>query len=173
MIKFVSKLNSDSVMQLNKHTVKKSWWLFLLVSLIFVILGALNLVGEEPDIVFGILAIAFGVIFTPMCLLFTSVVVKRQSQSMPSLSDETVQTFVFDNQQVTITAQKGEDFHSETVAKYNYFYRIEESATHFFLYISKNQSHILPKSDLVEGSLDDLKTIFAKNMGANYKIRKK
>lgn len=172
MIKFVSKFNYDSVLQLNKHSIKKLWWLYLLFSLLFAIAGVLNFVGEERDIFLGVFLIVIAVAFTPFCLLFTSAAVKRQSRSMPSLSDDTVQTFVFDSQQVIITVQKGEDFHSETVTKYNYFYRIEESATHFFLYISKNQSHIIPKSDLVEGSLDDLKTIFAKNMGVNYKVRK-
>lgn len=172
MIKFVSKFNYDSVAQLNKHTVKKLWWLYLLFSLIFAIFGVLNLVGEEPDTFLAVFFFVFAVAFTPFCLWLTYVAVKRQSQSMPSLSDDTVQTFLFDSHQVTITVQRGDDFHSEIVAKYNYFYKIEESSTHFFLYISKNQSHILPKSDLVEGSLDELKTIFAKNMGVNYKIRK-
>ena len=52
MIKFETKFNSDATKQLNSFTMKKIWWLYLLFTLLFVLLGTLNLIGDEPDLIF-------------------------------------------------------------------------------------------------------------------------
>lgn len=46
MIKFETKFNSDATKQLNSFTMKKIWWLYLLFTLLFVLLGTLNLIGD-------------------------------------------------------------------------------------------------------------------------------
>ncbi len=164
MIKFETKFNSDATKQLNSFTMKKIWWLYLLFTLLFVLLGTLNLIGDEPDLIFGIVMIAVGVAFTPACIGLTFLMQKKLNKTMSILSEDTVETYVFDEEKFSIKQEKGEDYKAITVAKYSYFNKVISTPTHYMLYLSASQCHVLPKSSLVEGSLEDLNRIFNANL---------
>lgn len=172
MIKFETKLNSQTANALTKQAMKKLWWLYLFFSLIFVIMGALFLIGSEPELILGITFILLGVLFAPLCIVFTKRMQKKTNATMSVLSDCTIETFVFDYDSFVITQVKGDDYRAETYAKYNYFYQIISTKTHYFLYMSAQQCHVVSKDSLVEGRLEDLDDIFARNLGSKFKIKK-
>lgn len=166
MIKFESRLNPEKLKQLNKHTMKKVWWAYLVISLSFVIWGIFEL--DEYFIV-GLMLILFGVLFTPILLLATNSSSKKAGKDMPLMSEQTMQNYVFDYESIYIEEQKGDDYRAEVTMKYSCLNSVNETATEYFLYISKAQAHVISKSELVEGSLDELNDIFARNLGAKFK----
>lgn len=90
---------------------------------------------------------------------------------MSVLSDYTIETYVFDYDSFSISQVKGDEYRAETVAKYSYFYKVVSTKTHYFLYLSAQQCHVLRKDSLIEGKLEDLDDIFARNLGTKFKIK--
>ncbi len=164
MIRFETKFNAEKTKQANLFVMKKIWWAYLIFSLLFVLLGVINLVSDERDLVFAIVMIAIGVLFTPLCILLTFAIQKKLNKSMSVLSDDTVETYVFDEERFSIKNEKGDDYKAMTVAKYSYFHKVISTPTHYMLYISSQQCHVLPKDSLVEGSLEELDKIFNHNL---------
>ena len=171
MIEFQGKFDSIVADSINKRTFKKLWWLFALCSLAFILLGALSVTFSEDqsDTVLGIVFICFGVLFTPLVLLLTKVLQKGLNKSMPILSADTAQIFQFYPDKIVITQRKGEEYEATTTAKYSYLYRVEETPDNYFLFISKVQSHVVNKADLVQGTIEELNAILASNLGTKFK----
>lgn len=168
MIKFETKLDSQAVTSLTKHNIKKLWWLYVLFSVVFVLIGVVNMFGEEADFIFGTVMIVVGVLFTPLCIALSFSMVKKQSKTMPVLSNETVETYVFDYDGFTLTQIKGDEYRSDLKAKYSYFFKVVSTSTHYYLYMSSQQCHVIPKNTLIEGSLGELDDIFARNLGGKF-----
>lgn len=171
MIKFETKLNSQTANALTKQAMKKLWWIYLFFTLIFVVMGLLFLLGEESDLIMGITFILIGVSFAPLCIVFTKRAQKKINKTMSVLSDYTIETYVFDYDSFSISQVKGDEYRAETVAKYSYFYKVVSTKTHYFLYLSAQQCHVLRKDSLIEGKLEDLDDIFARNLGTKFKIK--
>lgn len=171
MVEFRFKFDSSTTAALNKNTFKKMWWFFLLFSLIFVGLGALSVAAPEDkgDLIYGIIMITFGVLFTPLVLLLTKIMQKSLDKSMSIMSSDTESIFTFEENKVTIEQIKGEDYYAKTVTSYNYFYKVTEDANTYFLYISKMQSHVVHKNALTQGTLEELNSYLQKNLGEKFK----
>lgn len=171
MIEFVGKFDSSVTKSLNNRQFKKFWWLFVVFSALFVFIGVSGLLfpEDESDKIFGIVMIVVGVLFTPLCLLFTKLLQKNIDKSMSVLSGETIETYRFYQDKLIIMQNKGEEFEAVTTAKYSYLYRVEETATHYFLKISKLQSHVIDKANLTQGTLEELNAILCANLGAKFK----
>ncbi len=171
-IKFETKLNNQAAQSLARTSIKRLWWAYVLLSLIWIVVGVINIVNpDEPDVAFGITLIVVGVLFTPVCIAITFAVVNRNNKKMPLLSDETTETYVFTPDFVTLTQRKGSDYESTMRARYNCFNKVVSTSTHYYVYLSAQQCHVISKRDLVEGSLSDLDDIFARNFGAAF-VRK-
>ena len=171
MIEFQGKFDSSASTAINKRTFKKLWWLFVFCSLMLAMVGIslIAFANDFSDIVLGVLTIGFGALFTPSVLLLTKYIQKKQNNSMNILSSDTVQVFQFYPDKLIITQRKGDEYEAQTTAKYSYLYRVEETATTYFLFISKVQSHVVNKADLVQGTLGELNEIFSANLGTRYK----
>ena len=171
MIEFQGKFDSSASTALNKRVFKKLWWLFAVSSVVFVLLGILLTAFAEDtsDIVLGTLLIVFGLVFEPLVKLISRSMQKRLNKSMNILSPDTVQIFQFYPDKLVITQRKGDEYEALTTAKYSYLYKVEETVSYYFLYISKSQSHVVNKADLVQGSLAELSEIFATNLGGKFK----
>lgn len=64
-------------------------------------------------------------------------------------------------------------FKGDLTAAYSYCYKIKETATHYFIYISYAQAFVVPKADIVEGSIEELNSILSSNLGEKFKRSKK
>lgn len=170
MIEFVGKFDGSVTKSLNNRQFKKIWWLFALMSLLLIVIGVLGVMmpDDSSDMVFGVTMIVLGVLFTPLIILLTKLTQKRLDKSMTVLSSETVETYQFYPDKLVISQRKGEEFEAVTTAKYSYLYKVEETQTHYFLKISKVQSHVVNKADLTQGSIEELNLILYSNLGSSF-----
>lgn len=171
MVEFRTTLNSNKTQALNKNAFKKLWWMYLLLSLIFVVIGVIGILFREDnsDLAFGITLTVFGVIFTPLVLLITKLIQRNFDKSMSLISDNTEEVYTFDENEITISQKRGEDYEAFTRAKYNYLFKVTETPTHYFLYISKAQCHVVDKTSLTQGTLIELNAHFINNLGQKFK----
>ena len=171
MIEFQGRFDSNSANALNRRVLKKLWWLFVICSLIFAGIGVLMVVFAEDfsDTVLGIVLICFGVLFAPLVKVISKSSQNRLNKSMNILSSETVQVFQFYPDKLVITQRKGDEYEATTTAKYSYLYKVEETVSNYFLYISKMQSHVVNKADLTSGTIGELNEILTANLGARYR----
>lgn len=166
MIEFVGKLDSNATKSLNQYQFKKGWVVFLIFSLLFIAVGVIFLLGS--NIVFGVIMMAVGVLFTPLVLLISKTGQKKMDKSMPILSEETIEVYQFYPDKLIITQRKGNEYESTTTAKYSYLYKVEETQTHYFLKISQVQFHVVNKANLTQGTIEELNRIFYSNLGASF-----
>ncbi len=169
MIKFVTAFNSEKAKLINKRTFAKSLWAFIVLSLVMVLYGVVML---SDDVLIGVTLIVVGVLFYPLVRLITFFLQRKQNQSMSIMSEQTEETYQFDDEYIVITQHQGRDFQAVTRATYNYLYSAEETADCYYLYISKMQCHVLPKRDLVEGSLQEMNDLLARKLGDKFKCKK-
>lgn len=173
MVKFETILNKESTETLNKFSMKKLTLFYVFFSVLFVFLGLVNFVSEEPNIFVGVFLIAVGVLFYPLNVVLVKIFKKKTDSSMPILSDETVVDFTFYDDKIVIEEKRSNDYRALTETAYRYYYKVYETQTHYFLYISKHQCQVIPKADLKEGTLDELNLLFIKNLGPDKFVLKK
>ncbi len=174
MIEFIGKFDENVTKNLNTHFYKKHWWLYVLCSVAFILFGVFGIFVREDnsDLALAIFLIVFGVLFTPITMLLTSVLQKNMNKSMHILSSDTVETYQFYPDKLVITQKKGDEFEAVTTTRYSYFYSIEETTDRYFLRISKSQSHVVNKADLTQGSIPELNVILHANLGEKFKSLK-
>lgn len=170
MIVFETKFNENVTTNINKHTMKKISWVYVLTSALFIFLGVMDVVGGNN---FGWGLIVFGVLFFPLCFLLTKIIQKNLNKTMTILSDNTQEKYVFDDKKFYIEQIKGENYKGTTEATYDYFFKVEETKTHYFLYISKHQAHVVPKEDIIQGTIEECNHLLSYNLGPKFKQYKK
>ncbi len=171
MVKFVTKFNGEITMDLNKHVLKKLLLPLIIIALLFTGCG-INSIISDGDWIFGIVIIAFGVLYVPIVWLLTRIIQKRHNKSMYIMSEETISTFTFTEDKMCIEEVKCDKYKANVEASYEYLYKVDETATHYFLYISKQQCHVIPKCDLVEGTLEELNILLFNNLGPKFNFKK-
>ena len=172
MVEFQGKFDSNVTNSLNNRQFKKMWWLFIICSLLFVGIGAAAVLMPEDnsDKIYGIVMIIFGLMFTPLVILVTKLLQKYVNKSMHVLSGDTIETYRFYPDKLIIIQRKGDEFEAITTTKYSYLYMVEETRDTYFLRISKVQSHVVNKADLTQGTLEELNSILAINLGSKFKF---
>lgn len=176
MVEFQGKFDESKTKNMNNQTFKKLWWLFLLVSVLCVCLGVVGILvrEDESDLAYGITLIVLGVLFTPFVLLGTALAQKNLNKSMHILSPDTTETYQFYPDRLIITQRKqksGEEVEYEAVTntRYSYLFKVEETRDRYFLRISKAQAHIVNKSDLTQGTIEELNAILTEKLGVKFK----
>lgn len=174
MVEFRSKLDSGKSQALNSQAFKKSLWLFILAGLALAAVGAWKIVLREDyaDLVIGIVLLVAGILFTPLMYLLSSVVQNRVDKTTTYISSDTEEVFTFDDRYITVTQTKGDEFMSTTKAKYSYIYKAYEDEKYYYLYISKVQSHVIDKTSITQGTLDELDALLKTNLGYKFNTKK-
>ena len=174
MIEFQGKFDDNVTKNLNNHTFKKLWWMFVLFSAIFIFLGVIGILFREDneDLTYGIFMIVFGLLFTPLVFLITKFMQKKLNKSMHVLSSNTIETYQFYPDKLVIIQRKWDEYESITNANYSYLYKVEETRDCYFLRISKMQSHVVNKADITQGTIEELNEIFSANLGERFKAFK-
>lgn len=96
---------------------------------------------------------------------------EKQNDSQKShsiLNAETVQDFEFYDDHYTSRMNSGDMYNALSTARYCYLFKVVETKTHYFLYVSDSQAEVVDKLGLVEGSLQELNDIFARNLGEKF-----
>lgn len=170
MVIVESTLDENVTKALNKASFKKLTILMLVVSLIFILLGIMNIFND--NLVGGLIWIIVGILYMPLVILLTKINQKRINKTLSILSVETKERYEFNNEFILIQQQKGEDYSCETKAKYNYIFQALETNNDFILYISNVQAHVVPKNKIIEGSVEELREILSNNLKEKYKKSK-
>lgn len=173
MVKIVTKFDTNVTKSLNKFTIKKLLPFYIIFSLAFIVLGLCNIPGDDGSTWYGITLIVIGVLFFPLCLLLTKIGQNNLNKSMPLMSDETVFTCQFNDSDIYMEESKGSSYFATIRSDYSHFYKVYETDTHYFLYISKHQCQVFPKCDIVEGSVEELNILLFRNLGPKKFILKK
>lgn len=173
MVKIVTVLDATALKSLNKFSFKKTLPLIIVLSVLIIFFGLVKLPDDDSSYVLGITIISCGVLFLPLCLLMVFIGQKNAAKQMPLLSAAPIATFTFEDDKFYIEEVKGDTYRGTTEAVYDYFNKVYETETHYFLYISQTQCHVLPKKDIVEGSAEELTTLLFRNLGPRKFVLKK
>lgn len=176
MVEFKTTLDINAQKALNKFTMKKTIIVFLIISLILVLLGIVSTVllsrTEEKDISSGITLIIIGALFPFILLLINHIAQKNVSKRAPFLASETKEIFRFYDDHIEHLQKKGETYYSQTRADYSYIYKAYSTPTHYFLYISVNQCHVITKQHITQGTCEELDEILIRRLPAGKFIKK-
>ena len=167
MVRFECGLDEQSVKDLNKHQIKKLWWIYLIFSLLFMGCGGIRLL--ERDFFIGIILVVFGALFTPLCILLTFVLQKSNNKAQAIISVQTKSVYTFDAVAVEVQTIKGDEFRERTWMKYSYLHKVEEGNAAYYLFTAKAQCLIVNKAGLAEGTLEELNALLSANLGNKFK----
>ncbi len=168
MIKFKSKLNDEAVKSLNNNQLKK-----MIVPIIAICIACLGMgfyLYYEVSIYLGMFFIIFGILYLPILLIMNKCSIKKNKKTMHILSDETITTFEFNEEEVIVTASKENMFHSQATYKYSCIYKAVETKESYLLYISNRQAEVVLKKDIIEGSIEELNHILKMNLKDRAKL---
>jgi len=145
---------------------------YCILELIILCMAALSILlvftsEKSEDIVFlAVCAVIIAFVVPLFVLLLPSLSVKM---SKYVIGAENLYQFTEDEILIESTLPLSS---GQTKANYAYFHRIYETREMFYLYISKRQAFILKKSDIIEGSVSDLKNLFISKLPKNKYIVK-
>lgn len=175
MVEFKGVFDGNVSKSLNNRAFKKLWWIVGIAGLVFVAIGILGVVFPEDssDVYLGSVCIGFGALFPVIWIFLSRVIQKRMDKTMSIMSPDTSETYQFYPDKLIITMRKGEEYESVITAKYSYLYKVEETSDTYFMLISKAQSHVVKKSGLTQGSIEELNRILSENLGVKFKAQSK
>ena len=174
MIEFKTQLDANSQKELNKIGMKKLIKIFLVFSLIVIGIGIIGIVFAEDnaDKSTGIYLIIVGVIIIPILLLFNAFGQRTIRKTSPFLQNPTKEIYRFTEEGFEHLQKRDESFQSHTKADYTYFYKVISTPTHYFMYISNRQCHVIYKSHITQGTCEELDAILARKLPVG-KFKKK
>lgn len=173
MVEFRSKLDGSKSRALNNNMFKKLLWLYALLSVLLIVFGVVGIALREDgsDFATGVGLIVLGVLITPLGYLLSRFLQKRIDKSATYISDNTEEVYTFDEQYITLTQTMGDVFTTTLKARYSYIYKASEDNNYFYLYISKMQSHVIDKSSITQGTLEEVTALLKTNLGDRFKSK--
>ncbi len=182
MVVVKTKFDEEKIKAIQELQFRRTKKLFLTLSTIIALLGLLYLaiaiddmkLGEDyiGSFVAGVLLIVFGVLYYPFAKWITKHSQANANKSLILISSETEETYKFDDDKLYIFTTKGEKFRSAIETTYDYICNIVEDDKYIFLFISKTQCHVVSKSDITSGDIDELHNILKKYFTGTKYVRK-
>ena len=163
MIEFKTQLDANSQKVLNKFTMKKLMIFLGAFSLFLIVIGVVGVVMTDAK-TSGITLIVCGVIITPLILILNAIGQKNISKTAPFLQGQTKEIYRFNEENFEHLQKRGESFQSHTKADYTYFYKVISTPTHYLMYISNRQCHIIDKSHITQGTCEELDQLLARKL---------
>lgn len=156
-MKIVCKEDINTVKEFQKHHFMTYSKPALIVFVCSIILGVLLL--TTGDYKMGLFALLFAfifVIFYPITFYVTN---KKLNKSNKSLNiEKTLETEFLDNEFCSKFYEK-DKLVNQCVYKYNEIHKVDESNTHFYLYVSINQAICISKNDINDAEINELRNI--------------
>lgn len=173
MIRFECRLNAKSTKEINKFWFKKILWLIFTVSILLLVIGLCGFFCSENnnDRNLAIAYIILSVLIFPLTYFIIMIGQLFENRFSKSVYDGTDEIYEFgkDGLQLKQTSDK---LYCQSDYKYSYFYKVYETKTHYILYISLRQCHIVPKNSIVEGTVDELNELLNRNLGKKFKSKR-
>lgn len=182
MVVVKTKFDEEKIKAVQELQFKRTRKLFLVLAIIITLLGLLYLaiaiddmkLGEEyvGSLVVAIMLIVFGIGYYPFAKWITKHSQTNANKSLMLISDETEETYKFDDEKLYIFTTKGDKYRSAIETTYDYVCNITENDEYIYLFISKTQCHVVSKKDIVSGDIDELHNILNKHFKGTKYIRK-
>lgn len=114
MVQFHSKLDSSKTAAINRNTFRRLWWVLVVFSALFILLGVIGIVLTEDmgDVIISALFITVGVCFAPLVLIIANVTQKKVNKSASFISNDTDEIYTFDTDRFTVVQRKADVFNS-------------------------------------------------------------
>ena len=165
MIRFETTLDHQTADVLKDRTSKKVWPSIIVFS---VLLGVFGLFLVLDNQMAGILILGFGILIPIGYRQALRTTRKKMNESFSLLSPMTHEVCTFDEEGVSIETTKGEEYSSAVKARWSYFWRVEETETHYLCYISAEQAHVMSKACITQGTTDDFNLLLTRMLGKKY-----
>lgn len=174
MVVFKSQLDGSNMNNVVDYNLKKNKKAYIVLSLVFVVFGLLlvflgvsNKDSESKLILYlglGIFWVLFGILYTPFVRWLSRAQQKQINQSMPLLKGGAEITYKFDENKLFVYTVCGDKFREATEMDYGLISDVAENEQVIMLFISKAQCHVINKSDLVSGTVDEVHEILKKHI---------
>ena len=171
MVEFKGKFDEHVQQSINKRAFKTSSIIILVFSAVLIIVGIIGLVwGEDKeDFAYAMYCVTFGVLFYPIFLAVYAIMRKFIKPNLTLMSAQTEQQFQFFEDRFMCSQVKGDEFNDFMQAKYSVLFKVIETQSQYFLYISRTQCYVVNKADITAGTVDELNKILASNLGEKFK----
>ncbi|MBR2933096.1 MAG: YcxB family protein [Clostridia bacterium] len=166
MIIFENTFDQNVAKSATKQAFKKAIWIYVVFAAVFLILGLMMLLVNPRLAIFYIV---MGVLILPIGYVLTNAIQSKTNKTMSVMSAETKEVFEFDYDFVKITQTKGDNFKAVTQTDFSYFYKVFETKTQYFLYISNMQVHVVNKSGITQGTIEEFNEILSSSLGSKFK----
>lgn len=167
MFIFETSLDDSKIPKLKDFQIKKILIYMILISIAIIGIGVYHIVIS--DIAVGIFWIIIGLLYIPLVFLFT-----KQTKSTDHIQYHTSygkldETYTFDNNGITIKQTDNKEFNSVTSFKFEEIYKLYKTKQDYFLYVNKERIHIIPKSSLKSGTIDDFEKLLKNKLKSKFK----
>lgn len=171
MVEFKGKFDEQVQKSLNKRVFKTASIVILVFSAVILLFGIIGLIwGEDKeDFVYAMYCVCFAILFYPIYLGIYAITSKFIKPNLAMMSAETEQQFQFFEDKFMCSQIKGEEFSDFMQAKYPMLFKVVETASQYFLYITRVQCYVINKADITAGSVDELNNILTNNLGEKFK----
>ncbi len=136
-------------------------WLFLTTIVLGTILSLYGFINDDDttiSLVFMILIILMVVI-----MIFSSCILpKIMYKSMKNISD-IKNEFIFKDDEFS-TVSSSLQFNGNSTTKYEMLYKVYETPKYFYIYINKAQAYIVNKSEIIDGTAEQIRDSFLKHL---------
>lgn len=170
MIKFECKFNKEAFKAFQNHYAKKTLpSVFIVMAIMFFVLLSFDF--SISNLIF--VAIFCFVIFPLLYFLIFRIGSSSALKNNKFISDSSDDVFVFTDDTVYVKSTVA-DYRETRAIPYDFFFSVEETKTHYFLFLAQNQALIVSKDGLKDGSIDRLNDILRLRLdGKKFKPCKK
>ena len=175
MVEVKSKLNREIVEIASENNFKKTKKLVVILSVLFVIGGALLLVlnfdyflTDKNDsmlpVIFGLFFLIFGALFYPNFARKYKENIDNIEKNSPLIGNGSEVVYKFDTDKFYVFVTRGEIYRSAVESDYSCILKVIEDEQKFLLVMGQNQIDVVLKRDVVSESVDELIEIFKNNV---------
>lgn len=177
MVEFKSSFGQKAD-ALSSYNMRKSRPALILLSAVVAVCGIIVAVlsiieNDLGGICLGVALFVGGAIFYPVVSALAKSAQKKLNDSMKLMADDTIETYRFFPEGFTEYTVKGDEYEAKVRSRYSCLYSAEETDKYYYLFISKNQMHIVLKSSITEGTLDEMNGYLSSALGSRFKQKKR
>jgi hypothetical protein len=129
----------------------------------------MNIARGPEDFWIGVFYIVIAVLLLLIIFLLIRVLQKSMNGLNNLVNSEATSYLRIDENRIYREANSDEDFRSMSECSFAMLYKAYETKTHFFLFISNMQPHVVPKKDIIKGTPEELASVLSAKLGKKFK----
>ncbi len=173
MIEVKTILNANLVRKFNMEQAKKRLWFPMALMLVFAVLGIVG-IALKWDLFISAFLIAVGVLLPVVYWLTVRIMQSRMLKNSALVSGETTQIWRFLEDKILFNESGRYVQARDTQVVYDAIYKVTESESAFYLYMSKMQAYIIDAKGITIGTRRGLHDFLLDKLGPKkYKAYKK